>query len=125
MSENNRNLVSNVKTDILVNECLQDGLEAVIPAYARIITRGVVTDLRTDISSLELFAVSFSYLTFFCQCEKWFTVKPTVLVSQHDCCYIRGWTNTHACMYTHAYVQRMHRFKCTKKWTCETFTVRH
>jgi len=65
MSENNRNLVYNVKTDIFVNECLQDGLEAVIPAYARIITRGVVTDLRTDISSLELFAVSFPYLTFF------------------------------------------------------------
>ena len=42
----------------LVNGCFQDGFEAVIPAYARIITRGAVTDLRTDISSLELFAVS-------------------------------------------------------------------
>ena len=36
----------------------QEGLEAVMPAYARIITRGTVTDIRSDISSLELFTVS-------------------------------------------------------------------
>ncbi|KAK7101917.1 hypothetical protein V1264_020225 [Littorina saxatilis] len=35
-----------------------DGLEALIPAYARIITRGVVTDVRADMSSLELFAAT-------------------------------------------------------------------
>lgn len=34
------------------------GMEAVLPAYARIITRGAVTDLRADISSLELFTAT-------------------------------------------------------------------
>lgn len=35
-----------------------EGTEGKIPAYARIITRGAVTELRADISSLELFAAT-------------------------------------------------------------------
>ncbi|KAL8611267.1 hypothetical protein ACOMHN_013698 [Nucella lapillus] len=35
-----------------------EGLEGVIPAYARVITRGVVTDIRADMSSLELFTAT-------------------------------------------------------------------
>ncbi|XP_076469489.1 uncharacterized protein LOC143299880 [Babylonia areolata] len=35
-----------------------EGEEAVIPAYARVITRGVVTDIRADMSSLELFTAT-------------------------------------------------------------------
>ena len=35
-----------------------------IPVFARIVTRGVASEIRSDISSLELFAVSWQHIIF-------------------------------------------------------------
>ena len=39
----------------------QNEVKGKIPAYARIITRGYVTDIRADMSSFELFMVNNNY----------------------------------------------------------------
>ena len=82
--------------------CGQDAdARGAVPAFARIIPRGTVSDIRSDVSSLELFAVSAHSAVPFAvstHTAVLFAVSTHAAVlfavSTHDCCTV-------CCEYTH------------------------